>query len=69
MLSPIGVNIKKYTREDGTAYYTADHSYTDEQCPFCGSKNYNGGGSWSPGGCRDCGAIDGNMGVGWVKEA
>ena len=50
-------------------HYAADHNYTGEQCPFCGSTNYNGGGSWSPGGCMDCGAIDGNMGVGWVKEA
>ena len=68
MVSPIGVKIKKYRRDDGSVYYGADPDYSGEQCPFCGSSNYSGGGSWSPGGCKDCGAIDGNHGIGWVKE-
>ena len=70
MLSPIGVKIQKYTRKDGTIYYGADVEYVKARCPFCGSENYGGGGSWSPDGCLDCGAIDGtNQGIGWVKDA
>ena len=66
MISPIAVKIKKFKREDGTAYYSADTEYTGQQCPFCGSENYGGGGSWSNDGCKDCGAI---YDMGWVKEA
>lgn len=69
MLSPIGVKIKKYLRKDGSVFYGADQGYSGNQCPFCGSNNYGGGGSASPDGCKDCGAIDGNQGIGWVKEA
>ena len=69
MQSPIGIKIKKYRRDDGSVFYGADQEYTGSQCPFCGGNNYGGGGSWAPDGCKDCGAIDGNQGVGWVKEA
>ena len=61
----ICVRKKKISRDDGTAYVSADVSYTGEICPFCGSDNYYSGGSWSPGGCKDCRAIYHN---GWVKE-
>jgi len=64
MRSPIGVKIDKARREDGSFYWHTN--YEGEQCPFCGSTNYGGGGSWSPDGCLDCGAI--NF-MGWVKEA
>lgn len=62
---PLGIKIKKITRPDGSAYLCADDNYTGQQCPFCGSHRYGGGGSWSPDGCLDCNAI---YHMGWIKE-
>lgn len=36
-----------------------------QECAFCGSRNI-GGGSWSPDGCRDCGAV--YYFDAWIKE-
>ena len=47
-------------------YYVDNPKYGKETCPFCGSKNYGGGGSWAPDGCLDCGAVH-FFGI-WFKD-
>lgn len=64
MRSPIGARIKRFDREDGTAYLSADTTDAGSQCPFCGSKDIRGG-SWSTDSCVRCGAV---YHMGWVKE-
>jgi predicted Zn-ribbon and HTH transcriptional regulator len=59
------MKIKKITRDDGTKYLSADVNYNGERCPFCQSDNYYSGGSWSPPGCKDCGAV---YFMGWIKD-
>ena len=54
MKSPIGAEIKK--DEKRQYFWVDDPEYDRQRCPFCGSRNYGGGGSWSADGCLDCGA-------------
>ena len=49
---------KKVGIKEAKEYFYVDDPKQDKKvCPFCGSKNYGGGSSWSPDGCLDCGAV------------
>jgi len=64
MKSSIGAKI--HYDKTNNYYFVDDPKYDKEQCPFCGSNRYGGGGSWSPDGCLDCGAI--HFWKSWIKE-
>jgi len=64
MRSVTGAKLKRFTRDDGTSYLSADTTDIGTLCPFCGSKDIRGG-SWAPDTCVACGAV---YHMGWVRE-